>query len=61
MAGWLEALSALMPMSYAVEALMEVGTNAEPTGTMWRDLAVVAGVTVAALVLGALTLRRRTP
>lgn len=61
MASWLEALSALMPMSYAVEALMEVGTNAEPTGTMWRDLAVVACVTVAALVLGALTLRRRTP
>jgi ABC-2 type transport system permease protein len=61
MAGWLEAISDALPMSYAVEALLEVGANTEPTGTMWRDLGIVAGVVVLALVLGAMTLRRRTP
>ncbi|ROT31182.1 ABC transporter permease [Micromonospora sp. HM5-17] len=60
MAGWLEAVSDVLPLSYAVEALQEVGRHAEPTGTMWRDLAVVGGAIVVALVLGAATLRRRT-
>jgi ABC-2 type transport system permease protein len=60
MAGWLQAISDVLPLSYAVEALQQVGAHAEPTGTMWRDLAVVAGAVVAALVLAAATLRRRT-
>ncbi|MBG0562811.1 ABC transporter permease [Actinoplanes aureus] len=61
MAGWLQAISDVLPMSYSVEALTEVGANAEPTGIMWRDLAVVVGAVVVALTLGAATLRRRTP
>lgn len=60
MAGWLQAASDVLPLSYAVEALREVGAHAEPTGTMWRDIAVVAGAAVLALVLAATTLRRRT-
>jgi len=60
MAGWLQALSNAFPLSYAVEALQEVGAHAEPTGTMWRDVAVVLGAVVLALVLAAATLRRRT-
>lgn len=60
MAGWLQVISDLLPLSYAVEALQEVGEHAEPTGTMWRDLAVVAGAVIVALVLAAATLRRRT-
>ncbi len=60
MAGWLQAVSDALPLSYAVEALQEVGANAEPTGTMWRDLAVVGGAAVLALVLAAATLRRRS-
>ncbi|MGX7675213.1 ABC transporter permease [Plantactinospora sp. DSM 117369] len=60
MAGWLQAISDALPLSYAVEALQEVGTHAEPTGTMWRDVAVVVAAVVAALVLAAATLRRRT-
>jgi ABC-2 type transport system permease protein len=47
-------------LSYAVEALAEVGSHAEPTGTMWRDLGIVAGAVVIALVLAAATLRRRS-
>ncbi|MGC4875191.1 ABC transporter permease [Micromonospora sp. DT43] len=60
MAGWLQALSDAFPLSYAIEALQEVGANAEPTGTMWRDVGVVLGAVVLALVLAAATLRRRT-
>lgn len=60
MVGWLEAISNVLPVTYAVDALMEVGANADPTGTMWRDLGIVAGVIVLALALGATTLRRRT-
>jgi ABC-2 type transport system permease protein len=61
MAGWLQAISDVLPLSYAVEALGQVGQHANPTGTMWRDLAIVAGAVVVALVLAAATLRRRTP
>jgi ABC-2 type transport system permease protein len=61
MAGWLEAISDVFPMTYAVGALMEVGANSETTATMWRDLGIVVGVVALALILGAATLRRRTP
>ncbi|WP_166354865.1 ABC transporter permease [Phytoactinopolyspora limicola] len=61
MAGWLEGISNVMPLSYSVEALMEVGAHPSATGTMWRDLIIVLCVVVAALALGAATLRRRTP
>ncbi|HMS72394.1 MAG TPA: ABC transporter permease [Baekduia sp.] len=60
MAGWLQALSDLMPLTYAYGALAEVSAHGGMTSTAWRDLAVVAGVTLLALALGALTLRRRT-
>ncbi|GGN42791.1 ABC transporter permease [Actinoplanes hulinensis] len=60
MAGWLQTISNVLPMSYSVEALTEVGVHAEPTGIMWRDLTVVVGSIVVALILGAATLRRRT-
>jgi len=61
MAGWLEAISNVMPLTYSVEALQEVGTSVEATSTMWRDLGIVVGVVALALALGAATLRRRTP
>jgi ABC-2 type transport system permease protein len=60
MAGWLQAVSDVLPLSYAVEALQEVGAHTEPTGTMWRDIAVVGGAVLVSLVLAAATLRRRT-
>lgn len=61
MAGWLQAISDVLPLTYSVEALQEVGMFAEPTGTMWRDLAIVGGAVIVALVAAAGTLRRRTP
>ena len=60
MVGWLQGASDVMPLSYAVEALTQVGAHADPTTTMWRDFAVVAGAAVVALVLAATTLRRRS-
>ncbi len=61
MTGWLQGISDAMPLSYAVEALAQVGAHAEATTTMWRDLAVVTGAAIVALILAAATLRRRTP
>jgi ABC-2 type transport system permease protein len=61
MAGWLEGVSNLLPLSYSVDALMEVGSSTEVTSVVWRDLGVVLGVVALALALGAATLRRRTP
>jgi ABC-2 type transport system permease protein len=61
MAGWLQGVSDALPLTYAVEALIQVGHSAEASATMWRDVVVVAGAGLAALVLAAATLRRRTP
>ncbi|MGR7025260.1 ABC transporter permease [Geodermatophilus sp. URMC 62] len=60
MAGWLQAISDVLPLTYAVEALQEVGRSAAGTGTMWADVGIVAGAAVLALALAAATLRRRT-
>ncbi|MFQ6227221.1 ABC transporter permease [Nocardia sp. NPDC002869] len=57
---WLEVISNVMPLSYAVDALHEVSVHTDPTGLMWRDLAIVAAFATVALCLGAATLRRRT-
>ncbi len=61
MAGWLQAISDALPMSYAVEALQQVGAHADATDTLWRDLGIVVGCVVVALTLAAATLRRRSP
>jgi ABC-2 type transport system permease protein len=61
MAGWLQAISKALPMTYAVEALQEVGAHPDPTNRLWRDLGIVAGCVVVALILAAATLRRRSP
>ncbi|GAB3264528.1 ABC transporter permease [Alteromonas gracilis] len=59
MPGVLEAVSDVLPLSYAVEAMQGVAADAS-AGEVWTDLGVVAGFAVAVLVLGALTLRRRS-
>lgn len=61
MAGWLDAISDALPLTYAVDALLQVGISAEATTTMWRDLVIVASAALVALTLAAATLRRRTP
>ena len=60
LAGWLQAVSDVLPLTYAVDALREVGASTTATGTMWVDVGVVAGAALLALGLAAATLRRRT-
>jgi ABC-2 type transport system permease protein len=60
MAGWLQAIAHVLPLTYAVEALQEVGRSAAATTTMWIDVGIVAGAALVALALAAATLRRRT-
>ena len=55
----LEAISNVLPLSYATDAMNELVSTAE-TAEVWQDLAVVVGFALAALALGAATLRRRT-
>lgn len=61
MAEWLRVISAVMPLTYAYDALAQLASPAALSARFWVDVAVVAGVTVLALGLGAATLRRRTP
>jgi ABC-2 type transport system permease protein len=60
MADVLEWIAAVLPMTYAYDAL--VRATADDLGAeLALDAAVVSGAIVAALALGATTLRRRTP
>jgi len=54
-------ISNVLPLSYAVDALVAAQTTSSLTAEMAVDLLVVAGCALAALALGAATLRRRTP
>jgi ABC-2 type transport system permease protein len=57
----LQAVSDVLPMSYAVDAMHVVGRSTRWTGELTTDLAVVATWALAALAVGAAPLRRRTP
>ena len=61
----LEAISDVLPLSYAVDAMNSVaqGTSTGFGGVaseVWSDIAIVLAFVVACLILGAATLRRRT-
>ena len=55
----LHALSDVLPLSYAVDAMTRLTTTAD-TSDVVADLAVVVAFAAAAVALGSLTLRRRT-
>jgi len=61
MAGVLEWVSDVMPLSYAVEALQRVASDGGVGSTYIVDLLVVVGCAVVGLALAAATLRRQTP
>jgi ABC-2 type transport system permease protein len=61
MARPLELASDVLPLTYAYDALARVTADADYGGRLWLDVAVLAACIVAALALGAATLRRRTP
>lgn len=56
----LQAISDWLPLSYAVDAVNAV-TSGEGGWDLGTPLLIIAAVSVGALVLAALTLRRRTP
>lgn len=58
MPGVLEAISNVLPLSYAVDAMREVQGATDPA--MGGDLVVIVAFAVVLLGLGAATLRRRT-
>ncbi len=59
MPGVLEAISNVLPLSYAVDAMQEL-VGAADEAVVWGDIGVVLGFALAGLALGAATLRRRT-
>ncbi|WP_232315738.1 ABC transporter permease [Mycobacterium celatum] len=61
MATWLQWISNVLPASYALEALQQVGAHPELTWIAVRDMIVVLDFAIVALCLAAATLRRRTP
>ena len=57
----LQRISDVLPLSYAVDAMRTISTQASGTSDVLRDVVVVLAFAVAALAAGAATLRRRTP
>jgi ABC-2 type transport system permease protein len=60
MSAVLQWVADVMPLSYAVEAMQELTRHGQVTATLTRDMVVIAGCALLALLLGAATLRRRT-
>jgi ABC-2 type transport system permease protein len=56
----LRAISDVLPLSYAVDAMRTITTDASGATDVIRDLLIVLAFAVAALAAGAATLRRRT-
>jgi ABC-2 type transport system permease protein len=61
MAPVLEAASYALPLPYAYDAIVRVAGGEGMSGDLALDIAVIVGGSVLALLLGAATLRRRTP
>jgi ABC-2 type transport system permease protein len=61
MASWLHWISDVLPVTYAFDALSRAARSDSLGARFAADLAVTVGATLLALVLGAATLRRRTP
>jgi ABC-2 type transport system permease protein len=56
----LEAISNVLPLSYAVDAMQHLTVSAT-TAEVWQDLAIIIAFALGGLCLGAATLPRRTP
>ena len=61
MAEWLRVVSALLPLTYAYDALATVADGGPYGARFVLDVVVTVGATLVALALGAATLKRRTP
>ena len=59
MARVLQWLADVFPLTYSVDAMKQITTQRSWTTTLSKDLAIVTGVAVAALIVGSITIRRR--
>lgn len=59
MAKLLQWLSDIFPVTYSVDAMKQATINSRWTTTLTRDLAVIVGYGIVALVLGSITIRRQ--
>lgn len=59
MAEPLQWFANIMPLTYSVDALKQITNNANWTSELTRDLLIVAGYAIAALILGSITIRRK--
>ncbi|MCM3656438.1 ABC transporter permease [Agromyces mediolanus] len=57
----LEAISEWLPLSYAIDALQAVAADSESTEWVVGKLLVIGAWIVGSIVVGSVTLRRRTP
>ncbi len=60
MAGWLEAVASVLPLTFAFEALDAVAVDGDALGDVTGEVVVLLAMTAVAIALAALTLRRRT-
>jgi len=59
MARFLQWFADVVPLTYSVDAMKQVTTEAVWSSHLTRDLAVVIGYAIAALILGSITIRRQ--
>lgn len=59
MAKLLQWLADVFPVTYSVDAMKQVTLNAHWSATLTRDLLVVVGYAMVALILGSVTIRRQ--
>jgi ABC-2 type transport system permease protein len=59
MATLLQWLADVFPLTYSVDAMKQITIHAGWTGQLTRDLLIVVGCAVLALVLGSITIRRQ--
>jgi ABC-2 type transport system permease protein len=57
---FLEAVSNVLPLSYAVDAMTTITSNVEPYAEVLTDVLIVSAFVLGFIALGSATLRRRT-
>lgn len=57
----LEAISDWLPLSYAIDALTAVANDSEDAAWIWARILAIGAWIVGSIVVGSVTLRRRTP
>jgi ABC-2 type transport system permease protein len=56
----LHDIARCLPLTYAVDAMQKVANEASISSSQWHDIAVIIAFGIAAISLGAATLRRQT-